>query len=66
MDVRDVLISLNIVAMLGGAFYMVGALRSEIKHLAAAIEALTGWLEKVQGKVNETAETVAALKAVRK
>jgi len=64
LDLRDALIVANIVSMVGGAFYMVGMLRNEIRHLARAIEALNAWMQKAQDKLDTAAQELAALKAV--
>lgn len=66
MELRDVLVILNILAMVGGAFYLVGMLRVNIQHLAHAIEHLNQWLSKVDSKLDKVSEKVAALEAHRK
>lgn len=64
LDLRDALILANILSMAGGAFYMVGMLRNEIRHLARAIEALNAWMQKTQDKLDHATQELAALKAV--
>jgi len=64
LDLRDALIVANILSMAGGAFYMVGMLRNEIRHLARAIEALNLWVQKTQDKLDIASQELAALKAV--
>ena len=61
LDLRDALIALNIISMIGGAFFMVGMLRSEIKHLANAIDRQREWLEKVDTTLSHVIERVAVV-----
>lgn len=63
LELRDVLIILNIFAMVGGAFYLVGMMRTNIMHLTDAIERLRSWLEKVDGKLDKVDKKVAILES---
>lgn len=65
-DLRDGLIVLNIVSMIGGAFYLVGMLKSEITHLATAIDRLREWLERVDSRLTSVSERVAIVEADRR
>ena len=68
LDLRDVLIALNIIAMVGGAFYLVGMLRAEIRShgermvsLAVAIESLRVVIDGTRNELSKARERIANL-----
>jgi len=63
LDLRDILIVMNILSMIGGAFYLVGMLKAEIRHLTAAVLGLRDWLEKTQVQLNDATKDIAVLSA---
>lgn len=60
-DWRDLLIGLNIVSMIGGAFYLVGMLRTQIHENTQAIRDLRNWLEKESERLRKVEIEVARI-----
>lgn len=62
IDMRDVLIGINIVAMLGGAGLILGSVRTEIHHLTQAIVDLREWLKTTSDRLRAVEQDVAVIK----
>lgn len=64
VDLRDILIGLNILSMTGGIFYIMGVLRNQVQALTLALDRLRIWLDKVDSKLDSVSEKVAAIEAL--